>query len=81
MDLYFFDLASIKTGERREESVNAQKKNKIHFGEASYRSFSRTFTFPNGVDAENVDAKYENGILSIALPKKAKAKYKKNSIK
>jgi HSP20 family protein len=37
--------------------------------EFAYNSFSRTFTLPDNVK-ENIDAKYENGILMIAIPKK-----------
>jgi HSP20 family protein len=44
--------------------------------EYSYQSFSRSFTLPNTVDAEKISAKYENGILSIAIPKKEEAKPK-----
>ena len=33
------------------------------------RSFKRTFQLPNHVNAEEVQAKYNNGILSVWLPK------------
>jgi HSP20 family protein len=44
--------------------------------EFSYQSFSRSFTLPKTVDADKISAKYENGILSIAIPKKEEAKPK-----
>ena len=37
-------------------------------------SFSRAFRLPQTVRTESVDAKYENGILKIVLPKKEEAK-------
>jgi len=44
--------------------------------ERQYGSFTRTFTLPNTVDSENVQASYDKGILKIALPKKSEAKPK-----
>lgn len=38
--------------------------------EFSYQSFSRSFTLPNIADGDRIAAKYENGILSITIPKK-----------
>jgi HSP20 family protein len=42
--------------------------------EFNYGSFQRSFNLPEGINAEAIDAKYENGILNIALPKKEKEK-------
>jgi HSP20 family protein len=44
--------------------------------EFNYGSFRRTFTLPETVNDEKIDAKYENGILKITLPKKEEAKAK-----
>ena len=44
--------------------------------ERQYGSFTRTFTLPTTVDAEKVSATYDQGVLKIALPKKAEAKPK-----
>ncbi len=44
--------------------------------ERQYGSFTRTFTLPQTVDAENVTANYDKGVLKITLPKKAEAKPK-----
>jgi HSP20 family protein len=38
--------------------------------EFSYSSFERSFTLPNTAEAEKIEAKYENGILGIKIPKK-----------
>ncbi|MGZ4036103.1 MAG: Hsp20/alpha crystallin family protein [Bacteroidia bacterium] len=38
--------------------------------EYSYGSFQRSFTLPEDVNEDKIDAKYENGILKIVLPKK-----------
>lgn len=42
--------------------------------EYSYHSFSRTFTLPNTIDAEKIDATYVNGELVVTLPKKEELK-------
>jgi HSP20 family protein len=44
--------------------------------EFSYQSFSRSFTLPNTADSEKIEAKYENGILRIIIPKKEEARPK-----
>lgn len=44
--------------------------------EFSYQSFSRSFTLPNTAEGEKIQAKYENGILKVSIPKKEEAKPK-----
>ena len=41
--------------------------------EFNYGSFKRSFNLADLVDEDNIDAKYENGILKIDLPKNVKA--------
>ena len=42
--------------------------------EYSYRSFKRSFTLDEKIDAANIDAKYVNGVLTLNLPKKEAVK-------
>ncbi|MEP7107811.1 MAG: Hsp20/alpha crystallin family protein [Ferruginibacter sp.] len=45
--------------------------------EFSYQSFSRVFTLPKEVvDSDNIEAKYQNGLLQLVIPKKEEAKQK-----
>ncbi len=45
--------------------------------EFSFQSFSRTFTLQKDVvDTENIQAKYEDGVLHLSIPKKEQAKQK-----
>jgi HSP20 family protein len=44
--------------------------------EFSYRSFSRSFTLPNTVEADRIDARYQDGILHLEIPKKEEVKRK-----
>ena len=41
--------------------------------EYSYSSFSRSFTLPDEISKEKIDAKYEDGVLKISLPRKEEA--------
>ena len=61
-------------GERKFEKE--EKEENFRRVERQYGSFTRTFTLPTTVDAENVQAHYDKGVLKIALPKKAAAKPK-----
>src|ERR1043165_2404764 len=45
--------------------------------EFSYQSFQRSFTLPRDVvDIDQINAKYENGVLHLLIPKKEEAKQK-----
>lgn len=41
--------------------------------EFSYSSFQRSFSIPETVDADNIKARYEKGVLYVELPKKKEA--------
>lgn len=42
--------------------------------EYNYSSFSRSFTLPEDVNKEKIDARYEEGVLKLVLPKKEEAR-------
>ena len=46
----------------------------VHRSERSFGTFFRSFTLPRGVDAARVEATYEQGVLSVKLPKREEAK-------
>ena len=55
------------SGERKfEEEVKKEDYYKI---ESAYGKFMRSFSLPENVDVENIDAKTEEGVLRITLPK------------
>ena len=65
---------SSEKSDQREENIDDGKYSRKEF---SYQSFQRAFTLPKDVvDAENMKAKYENGLLQLAIPKKEEAKQK-----
>jgi HSP20 family protein len=56
------------------EDSKEEKDKRFTRKEYSYSSFSRSFTLPDEVNKEKIDAKYEEGILKLLLPKKEEAK-------
>jgi HSP20 family protein len=44
--------------------------------EFSFNSFSRSFRLPRTVDSDQIAAEFENGILTLTLPKREEAKAK-----
>jgi HSP20 family protein len=62
------------SGERKFEKE--EKEENFHRVERRYGSFSRSFTLPNTVETENIQADYESGVLKIRLAKRAEAKPK-----
>jgi len=61
-------------GERKFDKE--EKEENFHRIERRYGSFYRAFTLPNTVDTENVDAKYNAGVLRLELKKKPEAQPK-----
>ncbi len=60
------------SGERKFEQQSNNKG--YHRIERSYGKFSRSFSVPNEFDTEHVAAEYQNGVLTVKLPKKEAAK-------
>ena len=59
--------AERKTEEKRQTDKQIRK-------EYSYRSFKRSFTIDDKIDATAIEASYVNGVLRLSLPKKAEAR-------
>src|SRR5204863_3463175 len=59
-------------GERKFEKE--EKEENYRRVERQYGSFTRSFNLPNTVDAENISAEYDRGVLKVQLAKKAEAK-------
>ncbi len=72
------DTLSIK-GETRETSDNKEKA--YHIREQRWGSFERTLTLPTDVKAEKAQAEFENGVLTVTLPKAEEVKPKTITVK
>jgi len=57
-----------------------KKEGRILRSERHYGQASRSFTLATAVDETKADAKYENGILELKLPKKSGAAQKKLAV-
>ncbi len=72
LDNNVLTITSTKKNEKNE--IENDRFNRQEF---SYESFQRSFTMPKEVvDAEKIQAKYENGILRMSVPKREEAKTK-----
>ncbi|MFW6078875.1 MAG: Hsp20/alpha crystallin family protein [Gemmatimonadota bacterium] len=54
-------------GEKREERERRDERR--HLIERSYGSFTRSLTLPRSVDPDRIDARFEDGVLRVRLPK------------
>lgn len=67
IDITLQDGVITVSGERKERDVTENET--VHCTENRYGKFVRSFSLPGEVDEDKVDAKYTNGILTIALNK------------
>lgn len=68
MDKNLLSVSFQQKEEKKDENKQFIKK------EFSCNSFKRSFTLDEKIDTENIDAKYEDGILKVILPKKEEVK-------
>jgi HSP20 family protein len=60
------------SGERKSE--HEERKDGYHRVERAYGGFSRSLSLPPGVDADQVQADFEKGVLEVRIPKPAERK-------
>lgn len=60
-------------GEKREERTE-NKEGRYHLAERRYGIFTRSFVLPRDVDAEQIGANFENGVLTVTIPKSEKTR-------
>ena len=80
------DLEISRTGNRlmvsgKREAEKEDKGDKFYTYERSYGSFTRSFTMPEGIDIEHIQADLKDGVLTIYVPKKPEAQPQKISLK
>ena len=68
LDGTILTISATKKEEVKEENLKSIRK------EFSYKDFKRSFTLDEKIDAANIAARYENGILKVYLPKKQETK-------
>ena len=71
------DTLSIRGEKKTETEV---KEEDYYRSERSYGSFCRSIPLPSNVDANKIEASFEDGVLEVALPKSTKVKPKRIAV-
>ena len=76
------DLDITLTGDRltvsgKRETEREEDTDRFYTYERSYGSFTRSFTLPEGVDAEHINAELKEGVLHLRLPKQPEVQPKR----
>lgn len=66
--------ANTLTISAEKEEKKEEKEERYTRKEYNYSSFSRSFSLPDWVNKDKIDASYENGLLKLILPKTEEAK-------
>ncbi len=67
---------------RGERNISEEtKREDYHRLERSYGEFTRSFTLPNFVDSNRINAEFKDGMLRVTLPKREEAKPKQIEVK
>lgn len=69
------------SGERHPEWRESEEvRFRWHLAERRYGKFTRSFVLPRDVDADRIEARFENGVLSITVPKSEKVRRRRIEI-
>jgi HSP20 family protein len=68
-------------GEKHEERKEGDDKSTWHLTERRYGHFSRSFVLPRDVDQDGIQASFENGILTVVIPKSERARRRRIEVK
>ena len=79
LKLSFHDGELIISGERKQEKED--KDSKYHRIERTYGKYYRSFTLPQTIQADKINAEFKDGQLTITVPKSEEAKPKELEIK
>ncbi|HTA93308.1 MAG TPA: Hsp20/alpha crystallin family protein [Polyangiaceae bacterium] len=56
------------SGQRRQETTSEREQGNVYHRERSFGSFQRSISLPDGVDAAQIRASFDNGVLEVAVP-------------
>jgi HSP20 family protein len=71
------NLLTVSAEVKKEEAAVTKNYSKKEF---SFNSFSRSFTLPETIDQNNIEAAYTDGILKLTIAKKEEAKLQPREI-
>ncbi|MDQ3606059.1 MAG: Hsp20/alpha crystallin family protein [Gemmatimonadota bacterium] len=69
------------SGEKQEERNEGEEGSTWHLSERRYGRFSRSFVLPRDVEQEQIEARFENGVLSVMIPKSERARRRRIEIR
>jgi HSP20 family protein len=75
LDITFTNGVLSIRGEFKEEQGNEDEQ--YHMRERRYGTFTRSISLPTSINADQIDASYQDGVLSLTLPKAEEAKPKR----
>ncbi len=64
-------------GEKHEERSEDDAEHRVHLWERRSGSFTRSFTLPRTVNANDITADYDNGVVTVRMPKAPEARGRK----
>lgn len=62
------------SGEKHEERTEGDERSTWHLSERRYGKFSRSFVLPRDVEPDGIQARFEDGVLNISVPKSERAR-------
>jgi HSP20 family molecular chaperone IbpA len=68
------------SGEKKEERTESDKEERYHLSERRYGHVSRSFVLPREVEQEKIQAHFEDGVLTVRIPKSEKARRRRIEI-
>jgi HSP20 family molecular chaperone IbpA len=74
LDDYTVEILEERLVVRGEQKQSSERDGHDDATERSYSAFMRILPLPRTVDAEHAEARYQNGVLQVTLPKTAQAK-------
>ena len=72
------DMVTVKGSRKKEENISAED---YFYQECYWGNFTRSVIVPVDIDSEHIEADLKDGILTIIVPKAAKAKTRKVKVK
>jgi HSP20 family protein len=80
LDIYLENNVLTIRGEKREERQEGGEGETFHLTERRYGQFSRSFILPRDVDSEAIEARFDNGVLTVRVPKSERARRRRIEI-
>jgi len=75
IDVQVTDSTLTISGEKKEEIEDGDGEGERWVSERRFGSFTRRISLPEGIDQDNIDASFKNGVLTVRLPKRPEAQH------